>query len=310
MKLHHRRNLGVGENAALRATSTSLPITNGFSHSRRRKRTTFSFKIGRYAVLVFAFVCTAALVAVAMKRSSNVTPLPFNAGDPQLASMYRQRFSARQLGYDIYECPSVIPEGYPRAWGATKVLTDWNPNDSTTIAPSSRLVYQGLCVFDFKTQYNDAMKYRDAELPFVVRNDPNMLTAKMKWADPDYFLDRLPDKGRFTERSPSNHFMFYNSGHKKSFPSWVQPQNDIVSMTYREWLGHALMHEGIALDDNGKKKKGEKLLERAQHDEQRRRKRRHEDDDVAVEDLDSPEEKMTKWYYHRCVLERSRFDST
>jgi len=294
MKLHQRRNLGVGEKAALRATLASLPVTNGFSHSRRRKQTTLSFKIERYAVMLFAlfaFFCTAALVA--MKRSSSAKTLPFNAGDPQLASMYRQRFSARQLGYDIYNCPSAIPENYPKTWRATQILSDWNPNDSTTIAPSSRLVYQALCVFDYRTQYDMAMKYRDAELPFVVRNDPTMLAAKTKWADPDYFLDRLPDKPRFTERSPTNHFMYYNDAHQNS--NWVKPQNDIVSMTYREWLGHALTHEGIALEDDEKKKMGKQLLKMVR----RKNKMTKNDDDLAVEDLDSPEEKMTKWYYHR-----------
>ena len=139
------------------------------------------------------------------------------------------------------------------------------------------------------------MKYRDAELPFVVRNDPHMDAAKTKWEDPDYFLDRLPAKPRFTERSPTNHFMYYNENN--NHPTWVKPKNDVVSMTYREWLGYALIHEGVALEDDEKKKKGEKLLKRVRH------KRRRGDDDFAVEDLDSPEEKMKKWYYHRCVLE-------
>ena len=125
MKLHQRNRGFLRQNAALRANLSSLPVTNGFSHSRRRKRTSISFKIGHYTVL-FAFVCLAALVAMKRRSSSvaksSVATIPFNSGDP--ASVYRQRFSARQLGYDIYACPSSIPEGYPRAWGATQILTD------------------------------------------------------------------------------------------------------------------------------------------------------------------------------------------
>jgi hypothetical protein len=82
-------------------------------------------------------------------------------------SLYRYKFSAADLGYDIYDCPTTPPKDYPRAWSITDIISNWNPNDVTTIPPSYREVYHSLCVFDFQTQYETALAYRDAEKPFV-----------------------------------------------------------------------------------------------------------------------------------------------
>jgi hypothetical protein len=81
--------------------------------------------------------------------------------------LYRYKFSKSELGYDIYNCPPTPPDGYPRAWPITDIISNWNPNDVTTISPSYREVHHSLCIFDYQTQYEAALAYRDAEKPFV-----------------------------------------------------------------------------------------------------------------------------------------------
>lgn len=81
--------------------------------------------------------------------------------------LYRHKFSADELGYDIYNCPVTPPEDYPKAWPVTDIIDNWNPNEVTTIPPKYREVYHSLCIFDYQMQYEAALAYRNAEKPFV-----------------------------------------------------------------------------------------------------------------------------------------------
>lgn len=92
-----------------------------------------------------------------------------NAPKAQVDSgeLYRNKFTTSELGYDIFNCPSVPPDGYPRSWPITDIISNWNPNEATTISPNYRLVHHSLCIFDYQTQYEIALAYRDAEKPFV-----------------------------------------------------------------------------------------------------------------------------------------------
>ena len=53
----------------------------------------------------------------------------------------------------------------------------------------------------------------------------------------------------YTERSPINHFMFYNNNRRKAVKDWVKPLNDVISMRYDEWLERSLERDAIALSD-------------------------------------------------------------
>lgn len=87
--------------------------------------------------------------------------------DENTGELYRYKFSASELGYDIFNCPRTPPDDYPRAWPVTDIISNWNPNEVTTISPNYREVYHSLCIFDYQTQYEAALAYRDAEKPFV-----------------------------------------------------------------------------------------------------------------------------------------------
>ena len=104
--------------------------------------------------------------------------------------------------YDIFNCPHEPPHGYPYHWALVdSILKDWpienivsfprTPNEQ----PPPREIYQGLCVFDYVDDYDKALRYRQAEVPFVVRNDKKVLQTVERWNDSiylDWFLNLHP----------------------------------------------------------------------------------------------------------------------
>ena len=84
------------------------------------------------------------------------------------------------LYYDIYNCPDHPPIGYPFAWNLMKILESWPAADTN---PRSR-IFQGLCVFDYQKDYQKALTYRQAEVPFVVINDPAVARTVERWNVP------------------------------------------------------------------------------------------------------------------------------
>ena len=242
------------------------------------------------------------------KRKHPISHFDINT-DPKSAereerynSLYQKKFSASELGYDVYNCPPTPPPDYPKAWPVDELLTNWNPNDVTTLPPHNRNVYHSLCIFDHETQYDIALTYRNAEKPFVIRNDPKVTKVVEKWDDGsgDYLHKVLGDvEEHRVERSPVNSFMWYRlRHHKKELDGYVKPLNDETSMTYGEWLEHALEKDGAALGDSV-------LLDKAKSLQKRRlslaKKVTSEEDDHSSADADeeSEEEKEKKWYYFR-----------
>ena len=157
-----------------------------------------------------------------------------------------------ELPYTVTNCPLYPPEGYPYAWPVIDIVQNWPPDDT---APRPK-IYQGICVFDYETEMEKAKIYREAEVPFVVRDDPQVLRTAERWNHPGYMLDLMSDTPHRTEYSPNNHFMYWmaeNPNKKKQrekagrarhpkFPTppegW-KPPTKMMRMPYEEWLGHA-----------------------------------------------------------------------
>ncbi|KAL7436029.1 hypothetical protein ACHAXM_005004 [Skeletonema potamos] len=229
-------------------------------------------------------------------------------------SLFRPKFDQHHLGYDIYNCPSTPPDNYPMAWKTSEVLSNWMPHDVTTIAPAYREIYQSLCVFDYNTQYDAALNYRNAELPFVIRNDPNVMSVARRWEDDtEYLHNALGDDIQFrTERSPINEFMWYRLRGQRMPREYVKPPNDEINMTYGEWLERALEKDAKALQDEelsakvNEMKKRRMQLEIVTND-------KHDDsieNDDHSRDESTEEEKLKNWYYFRLTasLRQARED--
>jgi len=143
-----------------------------------------------------------------------------------------------EMSYDIHDCPSYPPDNYPLAWNVSDVIDNWTPDDTT---PRSH-IYQGICVFDFDTEHDKAMNYREAELPFIVRDDPQVLRTAERWNQPEYMEKLLGDTAHRTEYSSNNHFMYWSANKrtrkKRSNEGWTAPTK-MLKMPYQEWLAHA-----------------------------------------------------------------------
>ena len=148
--------------------------------------------------------------------------------------------------YDIYNCPEKPVDGYPYAWPIMSLLDNWSPDDTTV--PDS--IFQGLCVFDFQKDYHKAMTYRNAEVPFVVQNDPEVARSVERWNYPGYMDDLMKGVKHRTEFSKNNHFMYHlppkNKRGRKNrgimfdkVPDNYVPPTEMLRMPYAEWLEHA-----------------------------------------------------------------------
>lgn len=111
-----------------------------------------------------------------------------------------------ELDYDVYNCPDTPPHNYPHEWKTLDILSHWSPED---IQVPSR-IHQGLCVFDYRKDNVKALRYRNAELPFVVTGDPQVAEVVERWNSPNYLEELLGWKiGHRAEISFSNHFMYW-----------------------------------------------------------------------------------------------------
>ncbi len=146
-------------------------------------------------------------------------------------------------------CPDFPEEGYPKTYDMKKVLDNWNADD-TTIPPFH---YNSLCYFDYKTEFTKALNYRNAELPFVVYNHPEVLETVEKWGDLNYLNSKVgPGKKYKTASSKDNHFMYYSGVKNKGKHKWVdqhgkpwEKPTTMIDMSLEEWLN-------VAVDNHNK----------------------------------------------------------
>jgi len=174
---------------------------------------------------------------------------------PQLQPAPMDIHDTDQVPYDIYDCPETPPAGYPFAWNILAVLNNWSPDD--TSPPESNQIYQGLCVFDYQKDYNKALTYRKAELPFVVVNDPSVAAVVERWNQPGYMHHMLGGVPHRTEYSENNHFMYYvpvpkNEKKQKRIraPEGWTPPAKLSHMTYDDWLRKANVTDDKLGPDN------------------------------------------------------------
>jgi hypothetical protein len=148
--------------------------------------------------------------------------------------------------YNVLDCPATPPPGYPFAWNLMEMLDHWPVDDTTPKRPT---IHQGLCVFDYRTEYDKAMTYRNAEVPFVVENDPAVAKTTERWNTPGYMERLLGDEEHRTEYSENNFFMYATPvskkkhgrmrSHTKKVPEgWKEPTS-MRYMSYKSWMALA-----------------------------------------------------------------------
>ena len=152
-----------------------------------------------------------------------------------------------ELPYDVNDCPPTPPENYPVSWPVLDVLGNWNPND--TADPHRHSVHQGICRFDATKEYEKALTYRKAEVPFVIRDDPVVLPTVERWNQPEYLPSILGHERKYrTDMASTNQLMFYRTNaHYETPEEWEEPTK-IVEMSYPDWLEKANDPDPHALD--------------------------------------------------------------
>lgn len=190
------------------------------------------------------------------QQASKYQVVPITQEEIKNNNNNNQHSNQKLQPYDIYNCPETPPPGYPFAWPIMTVLENWNPND--IIVPE--MIHQGLCVFQYENDYEKAMIYRKAEVPFIVQGDPSVERAVERWNYPGYMEELLDSVMHRAEFSHNNHFMYHlpvkkgrrRNKQKQKFqskhginapfadaPKDYKPPTEMIRMTYLDWLSHA-----------------------------------------------------------------------
>mmetsp|Transcript_36979 Transcript_36979/g.75384 ORF Transcript_36979/g.75384 Transcript_36979/m.75384 type:complete len:617 (-) Transcript_36979:128-1978(-) len=194
------------------------------------------------------------------------------------------QIAAAQTPYDIHNCPEYPPEGYPIQWPILEVTKNWPTDDATP----RHEIYQGICVFDYRTELHKADNYRKAELPFVVRDDPASARTAERWMHPGY-LDKLlmgkEDIQRRTEYSPNNHFMYWVDKRSRS-----ERQRAAKKVKDAKLHGNDDAHGGFGRGDQEEFINAMHLLDnlheaRDRFDKAKAYAQKHQDDDEAQQEV-------------------------
>ena len=131
------------------------------------------------------------------------------------------------------------------------ILDHWNPDD--TSIPSYH--YNSLCYFDYQRELHKALNYRNAELPFIVYNIPEVESVVQRWSNLNYLNNKIgPNKRYKTATSADNHFMYYSRPDTKGKYKdqigrpWVKPTGQ-TDMTFSEWIRNAVENHNKTLPE-------------------------------------------------------------
>lgn len=147
-------------------------------------------------------------------------------------------------------CPEFPEKDYPKAYHMMDIINNWNP-DNTEIPPFH---FDSLCHFDYQNpeEYKKAENYRNAEVPFVIYNNPDVDAVARKWDDMDYLHKKLGNKPYRTETSETNHFMYWTGGKSNRYlrngKKWTPPTG-VSSRKFEDWLEKAVKGQNVSIEE-------------------------------------------------------------
>lgn len=151
--------------------------------------------------------------------------------------------------YDIFDCPMEPPVHYPIEFPIPDVLDHWPVLDTELL--DKRSIHQGFCVFDFARHGAERVRqqihnYQNAEKPFVVKNDPEVLKSVERW-NSDHFLDfKLQRKVFRGEFSKSLSMMYWTISRFHEVPKDFVPPTKMKPTTFKIWKERAEAVENAA----------------------------------------------------------------
>lgn len=142
-------------------------------------------------------------------------------------------------------CPDSPEVDYPRAYPLPALLHNWNPD--VTDIPAMH--YDSFCRFDYLTQRKQIEAYREAHVPVVITNVPQVTEAVRKWSDFDYLNVKLgPYVPYVTETSKNNHFMFSRGkSYREHMKLLIDGPTGMAMSTFEDWLRDAVVEHNHTL---------------------------------------------------------------
>ena len=149
------------------------------------------------------------------------------------------------------DCSKPPAEGYPQKVPISEIVKNWNP-DNPYDPPKQ--MYSSLCRFDYQKEYEMALLYRDAEVPFQLYNVPEMNEVARKWSDDNYIRRKLGSTKYKCEASNpggeanhgANHFMYTNG---RPLANKKEPPIKHVRLSWDEWLEKVDKNSNKSIDE-------------------------------------------------------------
>jgi hypothetical protein len=145
-----------------------------------------------------------------------------------------------ESGYHSSQHILPLGKGYPMLFPLSSILSEWS-SDTISVPPTYGR-YSSVRVFDYATEREEALRYRRAEVPFVVRGIPSLDIALPLWSDDAYLTrvmnggDGLKDKSYTAEvNENSNHFMYWNKAKAKKEKTYTPPTEE-GEITPKDWF--------------------------------------------------------------------------
>ena len=137
--------------------------------------------------------------------------------------------------------------GYPRHYPLLDVIRNWSP-DNTSLPER---YYDSMRHFDYSDalQRAEMLRFREAEVPFVVHSVPTIDKAVRRWTL-QYMAQKLGKTKVRTEVSDSNHHMYFRQSYfgAKSVKGWHPPMR-WDRLTFEQWLRHANVPDAQSAPD-------------------------------------------------------------
>jgi len=247
--------LGVGALFVLSSFLLQIQINrlawNDFASQHRVSMKHISSRIGRRRHPITGITTEKDTTGSSQRREYEITLDP----DVIESSVTKMRLSTlptsfEKVPYDMYRCPPKIPKGYPIQWNILNVLSNWNPDNMTI----PFRIYQGICVLDWKDmeQRRLAEVYREAELPFLIQNHPEIWKTAERWSHYDYLNKLLGGDGDGgssdggttklyrNEHSKDNHMPYWKLRHGIRKPDGWVPPTENVELSFPDWYSKAI----------------------------------------------------------------------
>jgi hypothetical protein len=145
-----------------------------------------------------------------------------------------------------------IGGGYPQHYPLGDLLTMWNAD--IVSLPRSHGAFSSLRFFDARKPDDvaEAMLYRRAEVPFVIRHVPEQAMTIAAWQSDEHLVATMGRETQYlADVNDDNHFMYYHKGAARGDPSYKPPTGE-ASVTMRQWLDKAYSVSAAVLDEEAR----------------------------------------------------------